>query len=149
MYSSFHDTMLVAIQVSAFAFFIYLFHAAHQRKLARKHELSKQVLDKLDSKEFLELLHSPNGRRSIERLLGSSESPREWVTIALRRAIFLVLAGVTFIVVYGVTDFSGHEMFLVTGSLAVSVGIGYLLAAALTRRRARRDDADHSELPTP
>ena len=137
-----HDTILVIVQVSVLVFFVYMFHAAYQRTLTRKHELSKRILDKLSSEEFLDLLKSRDGRRSIERLLGSHKSPDEWVTDAIRRAILLLFAGFAFLTVYRLTDFSGHEMFLAVGCSSVGVGIGYLVAAALTRGRARPENSD-------
>ncbi len=139
---TFHATALVLIQVTALLIVAYLLYAAHQRKLARKHELSKQILDKLSSEEFLEVLQSPDGRRSIERLLGSYESPEAWVRNAIRRAILLVFAGVALITAYAQTDFSGHELLLVLGSLSAALGLGYLVGAALTRARAGRENAD-------
>jgi len=140
--NNYHDTILVVTQVFAFLFFSLMIYGAYQKKLARKHELSKQILEKLSSEKFLELLKSPDGRQSIERLLGSSGSPDEWVTDAVRRAILLLFAGPAFLVVYGLTDFSGHEMFLILGCSSVAIGIGYLVAAALTRGRARRANTD-------
>ena len=139
---NYHETILVVSQVFALVFFAFLYHVAYQKKLARKHELSKQILDKMSSEKFLELLESPDGRRSVERLVGSYKSPAEWVTDAIRRAILLLFSGPAFITVYMLTDFSGHEIFLGLGSVSVGLGIGYLVAAALTRGRARRDSTD-------
>jgi hypothetical protein len=96
----------------------------------------------MSSEKFLELLKSPDGGRSIERLLGSHKSPGEWVTEAIRRAMLLLFSGAGFLIAYRLTDFSGHEMFLILGCFSVGIGIGYLVAAALTRRRARRDNTD-------
>lgn len=140
--SNLHDTVLVVTQVLALVFFAYLFHAAYQKKLTRKHELSKQIIEKMSSEEFLDLLKSGDGRRSIERLLGSYKSPDEWVREAVRRAVLLLFSGPAFLAVYGLTDFSGREMFLALGSLSVAVGIGYLVAAALTRGRARGENTN-------
>jgi len=137
-----HDTILVVTQLAALVLLAYMFHAAHQSKLARKHELSKQILEKMSSEEFLDLLKSRDARRSIERLIGSYKSPDEWVKDAIRRAILLLFAAPAFITVYALTDFSGHEIFLVLGCLCVGVGIGYLIASAFTRGRARREGAD-------
>ncbi len=137
-----HHTILVVVQVTALVLLAYIFHAAYQKKLARKHELSKQILEKLGTEEFLDLLRSRDGRRSVERMLGSHRSPDEWVTDAIRRGILLLFFGPAFLAVYGLTDFSGHEMFLALGSGSVGLGIGYLVAAALTRGRAKREDAD-------
>lgn len=137
-----HHTILVVVQVVALLFLAHLFRAAYQARAARKHELSKQILDKMSSEEFLDLLKSSEGRRSIERLIGDHKSPEEWITAAVRRSIFLLLTGVAGVIVYLVTDFSGHEIPLVLGSLSVAVGLGYLVAAALTRGRARRETTD-------
>ena len=136
MYATTHDTVLVVTQVAALLILVWIFFAAHQARMKRKHEISKRVLDKMGSEEFLELLQSPDGRHSIERMLGTSRSPGEWVTDAIRRAILLLFVGPAFLIVFALADFSGHEMFLALGSLSIAVGLGYLVAAALTRRRA-------------
>ena len=135
MYATAHDTVLVVVQVVIVLFVAWVFFAAHQARMKRKHEINRQILDKMDSEKFLELLQSEAGRRSVERLLGTERSAREWVTEALRRGTILLCAGPAFLVVYFVTDFSGHEMFLVLGVLSVAVGLGFLLAAAITRAR--------------
>ena len=127
--------MLVVTQVVALLFLAWIYFAAHQGRMRRKHEIAQQVLAKMDSEEFLELLHSAEGRRSLERLLGTERSPDEWVTDAKRRAVLLLCAGPAFLLVYSLGDFTGHEIFLFLGALSISVGFGYLLAAALTRSR--------------
>ena len=139
-----HHTILVVVQVAALLFIAYLLRAAYEARAARRHELAKKVLDKMSSEEFLEVLRSPDGGKSLERLIGSQKSPEDWATDAVRRAIFLLFAGIAGIAAYLVTDFSGREIPLGLGSLAVAVGLGYLVAAALTRRRARRDDRDRA-----
>ena len=53
MYASAHETILVVVQVLALLVLVYVFHAAYQARLARKHELSKRMLDKLSSEELL------------------------------------------------------------------------------------------------
>lgn len=140
LYNNYHDTVLVVVLVLAVVAFFYMFYSAHQRKQARKHELSKQILEKMSSEEFLDLLKSQDGRRSIERLLGSYQSAGEWITDAIRRSVLLVFAGSAFVLVYRLTDFSGREIFLILGSLAVSIGVGYLFAAAITRARSANTD---------
>jgi len=137
-----HATILVVVQVAVVVVLAYLIRAAYEARAARKHELSKLILDKMSSEEFLRLLESPDGGRSIERLLGNHKTADEWVTDALRRAIFLILAGIAGVIVYLVTDYSGREITLILGSLFVAVGVGYLIAAALTRSRARSHDID-------
>ena len=140
--SNAHDTILVVVQVAALLVLAYLLRTAYQAKQARRHELSKRILDKMSSEEFLELLRSPEGQRSRERLVGTRKSPGEWVTDAVRRAVLLLFAGGALLLVYPRMDFSGREMFLILGSVAIGVGVGYLVAAALTRRRARRETTE-------
>jgi len=136
MYATTHHSILVVTQVAAFLILAGIFFAAHQARMKRKHEISKRVLEKMSSEQFLELLDSQEGRRSIERLLGTSRSPGEWVTDAIRRAILLLAAGPALLIVFRLGDFSGREIFLVLGSLSIAIGIGYLVAAAATRARA-------------
>ncbi len=138
MYATTHDTVLVVTQVAAFLILAWILYAAHQARMKRKHEISKKFLEKMSSEKFLELLQSPDGRQSVERMLGTSRSPGEWVTDAIRRAILLLFVGPAFLIVFVLADFSGHEMFLALGSLSITVGFGYLVAAALTRGRAGR-----------
>ena len=142
MLNSYHHTLLVIGQLAFVAVLAYLFLSAHRTKLGRRHELSKQVLEKMSSQEFLDLLRSPEGQESIGRLLGTHKSPGEWATEAVRRAILLLCAGPALLVVYRMADFSGREILLVMGSLSVAVGIGDLVAATLTRRRERRIGSD-------
>ena len=139
-----HHTILVVLQVAALLFIAYLLRAAFEARAARRHELAKRVLDKMSSEEFLELLRSPDGGRSLERLIGTHKSPDEWVTDAVRRAVFLLFAGIAGIAVYFLTDFSGQEIPLGLGSLSIAVGLGYLITAALTRRRARRENTERA-----
>ena len=136
MYATTHDTVLVVTQVAALLILAWIFFATHQARMKRRHEISKRVLEKMSSEEFLDLLRSPDGRQSVERILGTSRSAGEWVTDAIRRAILLLFAGPALLIVFALVDFSGHEMFLALGSLSIAVGIGYLVAAALTRGRA-------------
>lgn len=136
MYATAHNTIMVVTQVVAVLVVAWLFFAAHQARMKRKHEIARRVLDKMGSERFLDLLQSEEGRRSVERILGTTRPPGEWVTDAIRRAILLLFAGPALLIVFHVSDFSGQEIFLVLGSLSIAVGIGYLAAAALTRRRA-------------
>ena len=136
MYATTHDTVLVVTQVAALLIIAWIFYASHQARMKRKHEISKKVLEKMGSEQFLELLQSAEGRRSVERMLGTSRSAGEWVTEAIRRAVLLLCAGPALLVVFYLVDFSGQEIFLALGSLSIAVGIGYLVAAALTRGRA-------------
>lgn len=139
-----HQTILVVVQVAALLFLAYLFRAAHEARAARRHELAKRVLDKMSSEEFLQVLRSSGGGRSLERLIGTHKPPDEWAADAVRRAVFLIFAGAAGVVVYYFTDFSGHEIPLILGSLSIAIGLGYLLAATLTRRRARQEDGDRA-----
>lgn len=138
MYATTHDTVLVVTQVAAILILAWIVYAAHQARMKRKHEISKRVLEKMGSEQFLELLQSPEGRQSVERMLGTSRSPGEWVTDAIRRAILLLFSGPAFLIVFFLAEFSGHEIFLGLGSLSIAAGFGYLVAAALTRGRAGR-----------
>lgn len=138
----FHHTILVVVQVLLVGLICVLFFSAHQRKLTRRHEFSKQFLDKLSSEEFIALLESSAGRRSVERVLGTYKTTDEWITDAIRRSMVLMFGGIAALVVYIVTDFSGREIFLAIGCLSIGGAIGYLIAAALTRVRARREDAE-------
>lgn len=138
MYATTHDTVLVVTQVAAFLVLAWILYAAHQAGRKRKHEISTRILEKMSSEEFYELLQSPDGRQSVERMLGTSRAPGEWVTDAIRRAILLLFAGPALLVVFVLADFSGHEIFLALGSLSIAVGLGYLVAAALTRGRTGR-----------
>lgn len=136
MYANVHHTVLVVAQVLAVLGVASLFFLAHQARMRRKHEIARQVLDKMGSEEFLELLQNEKGRLSVERILGTARSPGEWVTDAIRRAVLLLFAGPALLIVFRLGDFSGQEIFLVLGSLSIANGIGYLVAAALTRGRA-------------
>jgi len=133
-----HHTVLVVTQVAAFLILAWILYAAHRSRMNRKHEISRMILEKMSSEQFLEVLQSPDGRQSVERLLGTSRSPDEWVTDAIRRAMLLLFAGPALLIVFILGDFSGQEIFLALGSLSIAVGLGYLFAAALTRRRAGR-----------
>lgn len=133
-----HHTVLVVTQVAAFLILAWILYAAHRSRMNRQHEISKKILKKMSSEQFLEVLQSPDGRQSVERMLGTSRSPDEWVTDAIRRAILLLFAGPALLIVFFLGDFSGQEVFLALGSLSIAVGLGYLVAAALTRRRAGR-----------
>ncbi len=134
--NSYHTTILVAIQVAAIIAFAFLFFRAHQARQTRRHEMSKRILDKMSSEEFLEVLRSPEGRRSVEKLIGSEKSTEAWITDAIRRAILLLCGGAALLSIHPFLDFSGDEIPLIVGGLSIGVGIGYLVAAMLTRGRA-------------
>jgi len=133
-----HHTILVVMQILAVGLVCFLFYLAYQRQLARRHEFSKAFLDKMSSEEFVGLLQSSSGRRSVERILGTYKPASEWITDAIRRAVFLAFIGGACLVVYALGDFGGHEMFLVLGCLTLGVAAAFLVAAALTR--GREDD---------
>lgn len=137
-----HHTVLVLVQVGAILFIGYLFRGVYLAKQERKHELSKQILDKMSSVEFLDLMKSPAGRQSIERLIGSEKSPEAWIREAFRRAVLLICAGIALIAVYPVLDFSGDEIPLILGAVSIGLGIGYLIAAVLTKARARDRESE-------
>lgn len=139
-----HHTILVVVQVAALLFLATLVRATYEARARRRHELAKRVLDKMSSEEFLEVLRSPDGGRSLERLIGSHKPPDEWITDAVHRAVFLLFGGAAGVAVYLLTDFSGHEIPLGLGSLSIAVGLGYLVAAGLTRRRARRETRERT-----
>lgn len=137
-----HHTVLILVQVGAILFVGYLFRSAHLAKQERKHELSKQILDKMSSEEFLDLLKSPAGRQSLERLIGTEKSPEAWISEAFRRSVLLLGTGIALIAVYPFLDFSGDEIPLILGAISMGLGLGYLIAAALTRTRLRDRDSE-------
>ncbi len=137
-----HHTILIVLQVFTFSLLSVLVYFAYQRKQARRHEFSKQFLEKLSSEEFVALLESSAGRRSVERVLGTYKSAEEWTTEAIRRSVVLIFGGLGSVAVYLLEEFSGHQAFLAVGSISIAGALGYLVAAALTRGRARREDSE-------
>ena len=137
-----HHTILVILQVFSFSLLSVLAYLAYQRKQARRHEFSKQFLEKLSSEEFVALLESSAGRRSVERILGTYKSAEEWTTEAIRRSVVLIFIGFGSLAVYFLEEFSGHQAFLAAGGVLITGSLGYLVAAALTRGRARREDSE-------
>jgi len=134
-----HHTILVVLQFLTIGVICLLVFVAHQRKLSRRHEFSKAFLDKMSSEEFIDVLKTGAGRRSVERILGTFKPAEEWITDAIRRSVVMCCIGIACLAVYVVEDFSGRQIFLAVGLVLVSGAIGYLIAAALTRGRARRE----------
>ncbi|MCP4896782.1 MAG: hypothetical protein GY906_07365 [bacterium] len=135
-----HHTILVIMQILAVGLICFLFYLGYQRQLARRHEFSKAFLDKMSSEEFIALLQTSAGRRSVERILGTYKPASEWITDAIRRAVFLAFIGAGCLAVYTVEDFTGAEIFLAIGCLGLGVSLAFLVAAGLTRGRARREN---------
>jgi len=134
-----HHTILVVLQFLTIGLVFLLIFGAHQRKLSRRHEFSKAFLDKMSSEQFIEILETSSGRRSVERILGTYKPADEWITDAIRRSVVICCIGIACLAVYVLEDFSGHQIFLGVGSVLVGGAVGYLMAAALTRGRARRE----------
>jgi hypothetical protein len=104
-----------------------------RRTFEAKHELRRQLLDKMTSEEAVRLLESADGRRSIAALVGEGEE--RGVVGAMGRGATLVLIGLA---LGGSAALSRLPLVGTAGLIAVAAGLGQMVTAWLIARELRK-----------
>jgi hypothetical protein len=103
-----------------------------RRSFEAKHELRRQLLDKMTSNEMVRILESEEGRRSIAALVGEAESGR--ATAVVGRGVTLIIIGFAL----GLSAAISHLPLVGTaGLVAIAGGSGQLVVAWLISRERR------------
>jgi hypothetical protein len=112
----------------------------HRRELQLRADLHTRLLDRVTSaKEFVDLLATPAGRELAQSLL-TTAAPAVGVHRAaqgLQIGIVLATVSVGCLSISVLVDFSdavARQLFSVLGVIGLSLGVGYLLAAAAVHR---------------
>jgi hypothetical protein len=95
-------------------------------------EFQKQVLDKFASgREFAEFLGSPESKRFLDEL--GSRGPKEQILSSMRTGVVLAALGL------GLLGLSlARRSFLIPGVLALALGVGFLIATAISYRLSKQ-----------
>jgi hypothetical protein len=127
------DSIAVAIPFGAFAMtaaIVYFVSRENQEKARLQAESRKQLLDKFTSSaELTAFLESPNGRRLLENLGGGSASPKERTLKSLKAGVVLTVLGLGLFALM-----VKEEDMIFPAVITFSLGLGFLLAAALSAR---------------
>jgi hypothetical protein len=119
-----------------FAFFatvlgiIWLLIRQRQTRIQARMEFQKHLLDKFQSgHEFSEFLESKGGQQFLSELQSQGIRPKERLYSVMQRGIVLAVVGV------GMLGLSvARRGFLVPAVLVLALGVGFLLAAAVSNR---------------
>ena len=147
------EIIIVPFIFSTIGFIVWVLVAGSQR---RQHirvmtDFNNKLLDRMGSvKDFSEFLQTDGGAKFIDRVTAGGTRPEiRWTILrSLQTGLVLFALGVGLIVLAWVlrSDFPYGEthVFSVTGTIALSLGVGFLLSAAASYRLAsamqHRDD---------
>ena len=147
------EIIIVPFIFSTIGFIVWVLVGGWQR---RQHirvmtDFNNKLLDRMGSvKDFSEFLQTDGGAKFIDRVTASGTRPEiRWTILrSLQTGLVLFALGVGLIVLAWVlrSDFPYGEthVFSVTGTIALSLGVGFLLSAAASYRLAsamqHRDD---------
>jgi len=125
----------VIIPVASFAMVVILVWFGHKSKRARieeQGEIRKRLIDKFSSgQELSEFLATPQGQSFLkdQELSAGSRSPKRRIIESVGAGIILVLLGAAF---FGMMRL--EEDFVYPGTIMMALGIGILIAAAVSYR---------------
>jgi len=130
--------MFVAM-VGLVGWVMYLFTEARRRqgRLKAQSELNGRLLDKFaTAQEIVQFLQTPGGAQLLESFSGDRESPARGVLRSMHRGIILsVLSAGCLALAWHYRDYDNP--LLVIGVTLLSLGVGFLISAAVTGRLAK------------
>jgi hypothetical protein len=122
----------VGIFILMAAFLTILYSSSRQR---RQTEIRKALIEKFGSAQDLgAFLQSPGGQRFVSDLFSGSDSPTHSVLGSIQKGVIILLVGLTVILV----GLQSERSIVAIGALLASVGLGFLISAAITRHLSRK-----------
>ena len=103
-------------------------------------ELSRRLIDKLSTvQEFSAFAKSEAGQEVLDALFTESVGrPEQRILRAVEMGIVLAALGLGLVCLGQYFEFEGHEAFTAVGVISLSLGIGFLVSAAVSHRIASR-----------
>lgn len=148
------EIVIVPVVFSTIGFVVWILVAGWVRR-QQFHvmtDFNNKLLDRMGSvKDFSEFLQTDGGAQFIERVTAGGTRPEIRLTIlrSLQTGLVLLCLGVGLIVLAWVlrSDFPYGETHIlsVTGTIALSLGVGFLLSAAAAFRLANTTPRSHGE----
>jgi hypothetical protein len=126
--------LLAAFATAGWVIYLAADAAKRQRRIKAQTELHGRLLDKFSSaQEVVEFLQTPSGAHFVDSFAGDREEPSNAVLRSTHRGIVLVVVaagclGLT--IPYGWRE----NPLLVIGVVLLSLGIGFLVSAAVSHR---------------
>jgi hypothetical protein len=113
---------------------VWLAMRKRQAQIRARSEFHKQLLDKFASgKEFAEFLESKGSQRFLEELGSLGGGPYERTLGSLRAGVILAVLGLGFFALSLM-----RRGFMIPGVIIFALGVGFLLAAAISHRLAKQ-----------
>ncbi len=103
-------------------------------------DMQARLLEKFgSSEEVLRYLQSPAGQRFVESATLERANPYGRILGSLQTGILLTLAGIALLYLSrtAILGSEGAEGFTLLGTLALALGIGFLISAALAHRLSK------------
>ena len=128
--------VLVPFALFAMVFGIFwLRYRQRQAQIRAQADFHKQLLDKFGSgQEFAEFLDGKGSQRFLEELWSQRPGNNERVLGTMRNGVVLTTLGLGMLVL----SWTYLEQFRVFGVLALALGVGFLIAAAISHRLSRQ-----------
>ena len=123
------DVFMMLTMWAFFAAVLYIIATALRRR--QRNQMQQHVLDKFASaKDFAEFVQSPAGQKYLESFADTTTSSQGAILNSVRAGVVLFFVGVGF----ALTNHGHQNNFLPLriGTLFVSVGLGFLLSAAIS-----------------
>ena len=102
-------------------------------------DFQNRVLEKYGSgREFVELVQSEGGQKLLNALPAEpAAGPADRILGSVHRGILLVFLGIGLLIVTAFTERDIEKVSLAFGVISLTLGTGFLVSAALSRRLAR------------
>ena len=127
------DVVILPILMATFGFVVWIIFATIRRYKTAKLQAGVQTkLEKFGSgQELLAYIQSDAGKRFTESLTMEQRTPYGRILGATQAGVILILLGLALLFLRGRVS-GGEEGFLVSGTIILSLGVGFGLSAALS-----------------
>jgi len=128
------DVVILPILMATFGFVVWIIFATIRRYKTAKLQAGVQtkLLEKFGSgQELLAYIQSDAGKRFTESLTMEQRTPYGRILGATQAGVILILLGLALLFLRGRVS-GGDEGFLVSGTIILSLGVGFGLSAALS-----------------
>jgi len=128
------EVVILPILFALFAFVVWIIFATIRRYKTAKLQAGVQtkLLEKFGSgQELLAYIQSDAGRQFTESLAMEQRTPYGRILAAAQAGVILILLGLALLFLRGRVS-GGDEGFLVSGTITLSLGVGFGLSAALS-----------------